>query len=84
MQAPLEDSSLARQVRGAVQSKVPGQRHLIRMEHAGVRVMAEINGLTLPLDLETVGLVGQGADRRTVVWQRVEVLVFPVWRNSSA
>lgn len=55
-----------------------------------MRVVLEINWGSLPVDLERVGFVWKTRHRRTVVWKRVEVLVFSsdslrsIWSTSSS
>lgn len=77
-ESSLKDASLAGQVRSAVQSQVAGERHLVGVQEADMRVVAQVNRLSLPIHLETVGSVGQRVQRRAVVGKRPEVLVLAV------
>ena len=70
-----ENSSFAREVGRAVEAEVGRQDQLVLVEEVSVRVVAEIDGSALPLDLERIGSIGERRRRRSVVGERVEVLV---------
>lgn len=77
-ESSLKDASLAGQVRSAVQSQVASERHLVGVQEVDMRVVAQVNRLSLPIHLEAVGSVGQRVQRRTVVGKRPKVLVLTV------
>lgn len=84
LQAGLEDPALAGEIRSAVQPQACRELELVGVEQMSVWVLAEVQGIALPVDLEAVGPVGQGAHWRAVVRDGVEVLVLAVWRDKPA
>lgn len=93
LQAALKDAALAGEVGCAVEAQVTSEQDLVGVKEMGLGIAAEINGLTLPVDLERVGAAGQRVAGRAVVGQLVKVLVLAVggddaargfWRGTSA
>lgn len=52
-----EHPSLAREISCAIKSKVGSERNLIRMQEIAMWVVAQIDGSSLPVHLETIRLV---------------------------
>lgn len=53
------------------------------MEEIGISIAAEVDGLTLPINLEAVGTSRQRVQRGAVVDDGIEILVFTVGSNDS-
>lgn len=78
IKAGLEDPALAGHIRSAVQSQTRRKLKLVGMEQMPMWVLAEIQGIALPVHLETVGPVGEGAQWRAEIRDGVEVLILAV------
>jgi hypothetical protein len=81
LQAADENAPLAREICGAVQAETSSETQLVGVEEMSVGVLAQVESVALPVNLEAVGLVGQRAERRAVILQSEEVLVLAVGRN---
>lgn len=84
LETALEHATLAGEIGGAVQAEVAGEDDLVRVKQVVVRVVGQVDGLTLPVNLEAVGPAGEGAERRAVVGEGVEVLVLAVGGHDPA
>jgi len=52
-------SPLAGEIGRAVQTQASCQKKFVGVQEAGVRILAQIKSITLPIHLETVGFVGE-------------------------
>lgn len=78
-------ASLAGEVRGTVQTKAAGKVELGRVQQLAVGVVAEVDGLALPLRLELGrSTVRERSKRRAEVLEHLEVLVLAAGGNDAA
>lgn len=78
-------ASLAGEVRGTVQAKTAGEVELGRVQQLAVGVVAEVNGLALPVWLELgSSTIRERGKRRAEVLEHLEVLVLAARGDNAA
>lgn len=83
-ESSLKDASLACEIGCAIKSQVAGKHDLVGVKKRDEWVTRQVNRLALPVHLEAVGASRQGAEGRTVVGERLEVLVLTVGSNNPS
>jgi hypothetical protein len=71
-----ENPTLGGEICSTVEAEIGCEIDLVRVKEMSVGVEFEINRSAFPIDFEGVGFVWKARNRRAVIWERAEVLVF--------